>query len=350
MSRPRPTKSLKNVTSASKSVLLVDGNSVLKTACHGASDLMYDGINIGGIYQFVMIIRKIISNHNYDECIIFWDDKSNGYLRNDIYKDYKENRKTQDDFQTVLEKSIPFQREYVKNLTELFGIKNYSTPRVEADDCIAYYCLNTLNDVTVVTRDMDLCQLISKNVRVYLLHKKKYFNEYSFKDEYGYSPNNILTFKTICGDSSDSIEGITLLKEKGLINLFPEITDRHVKYTEVVEYGKKLLLERKKNKQKPLKKIENLVKGINKKNIKRIFELNEKLVDLSEPIISDKGKKDIELIVLCEYDTKKIDEKLILDSIKNVGIDNLFFGYDGYYNFLKPFIDLKNRFNKIKKQ
>ena len=40
--------------------LVVDGDSLLKTAYHGAKDLYYKGNHIGGIFQFLTMLRKVI--------------------------------------------------------------------------------------------------------------------------------------------------------------------------------------------------------------------------------------------------------------------------------------------------
>ena len=39
--------------------LLVDGDSLLKTAYFGAKDLYYKDTHIGGIFQFLTMLRKV---------------------------------------------------------------------------------------------------------------------------------------------------------------------------------------------------------------------------------------------------------------------------------------------------
>ena len=41
--------------------LLVDGDSLLKTAYHGAKNLYYKETHIGGIFQFLTMVRKMLN-------------------------------------------------------------------------------------------------------------------------------------------------------------------------------------------------------------------------------------------------------------------------------------------------
>ena len=46
--------------------LLVDGDSLLKTAYFGAKNLYNKDIHIGGIFQFLTMLRKIIKEYRFD--------------------------------------------------------------------------------------------------------------------------------------------------------------------------------------------------------------------------------------------------------------------------------------------
>jgi len=65
---PKPTKTKKYTHT-----LLVDGDSLLKTAYHGAKDLYNKGNHIGGIFQFLTMLRKVINENRFDKVFIFWD-------------------------------------------------------------------------------------------------------------------------------------------------------------------------------------------------------------------------------------------------------------------------------------
>jgi 5'-3' exonuclease len=73
--------------------LLVDGNSLFKRSILGAKDVYNQKQeHIGGVYQFITVIRKLLDDDLYHKVIVFWDGKLSGKLRYNIYKDYKSNR------------------------------------------------------------------------------------------------------------------------------------------------------------------------------------------------------------------------------------------------------------------
>jgi hypothetical protein len=46
--------------------LLVDGDSLIKTAYYGAKNLYSNGIHIGGIFQFLTMLRKMLNENRFD--------------------------------------------------------------------------------------------------------------------------------------------------------------------------------------------------------------------------------------------------------------------------------------------
>lgn len=56
---------MQNITTRT---LLVDGNYLLKRSYHGAKHLYNaKGENIGGLYQFLVMVRKLIKEHNINK-------------------------------------------------------------------------------------------------------------------------------------------------------------------------------------------------------------------------------------------------------------------------------------------
>ena len=77
----------------SKNVLLVDGNALYKRGFMGAkNEYNRHGQHIGGIYQFITVLRKLIDENLYHKVFVFWDGEFSGKLRWEIYKDYKSGR------------------------------------------------------------------------------------------------------------------------------------------------------------------------------------------------------------------------------------------------------------------
>jgi DNA polymerase-1 len=169
----KPKKNKENLIENKYNHLYIDGNSLFKTSYHGSKDEYNKfGEHVGGIYQFFTMLRKMLNEDIYHKVIILWDGKFSGKLRYQIYKDYKSNRLK--DWETGIrvdeDKNLIVQQYIIKEYIEEIGIRQYEDDIVEADDLIAYLVSKNKknNNITIVTNDRDLCQLIDTNVRVYL--------------------------------------------------------------------------------------------------------------------------------------------------------------------------------------
>ena len=329
--------------------LLVDGNNLIKIGFHGVKDFFHSGKHVGGVWHFLNTLRRFIDVENFDKVLVFWDGEDNSSARKILYPQYKENRKTS--FDATQESSIREQKERVKQYLEELFIRQILVDKNEADDLIAYYCqISPDEEKTIFSGDRDLTQLISENVRVYLPDTKKY---YGFGDkiklkEIELPHYNIKTYKILVGDKSDNINGIYFLGEKTLIKLFPEILDREVNITDILNKAELLHKEDKDNKL-----LQNLLSGKTKSGIfgEEFFEINEKIVNLSNPLINEDGKN-----VVHEYYSETLDPdgRGHRNVIKMMMEDGFFKflpkGDNAWIYFLTPFLKLtrkeKRKFKK----
>ena len=76
-------------------VLLVDGNALFKQAYYGAKNEYTakseheEYIHVGGLVQFLRILRNFLFDHYYNKVYVFWDGLLSGQKRFDIYPEYK---------------------------------------------------------------------------------------------------------------------------------------------------------------------------------------------------------------------------------------------------------------------
>ena len=163
---------------------------------------------------------------------------------------------------------------------------------VEGDDLIAYYVQHKKPNekVVIVSGDRDLTQLIRDDVCQYIPSMKKFITPDNSVNELGMTHENVLVKKILCGDASDNIKGIKGMGEQTLLKLFPEMKNKKTSLEAVIARSKELLEERKANKKKPLKSLENVVNcvtdGVQGKDI---YEINKKIIDLSEPLLTDEA-------------------------------------------------------------
>ncbi len=346
--RKRPPKSGK--VKKYKNTLLVDGNALFKRGFIGArNEYNRNGKQIGGIYQFLTILRKLLTEDLYHKVFNFWDGEFSGKLRWDIYKDYKSGRGKDyvngtkpEDLEEVLQRGIVF------NYLEELYIRQLLDACVESDDFIAYYCKLKKDDekITIVTSDRDLCQLIDDNVRVYLLDLKTYVDKYTFMYYFKYHYTNVALIKILCGDNSDSIKGIKRLGEGTLLKHFPELNKRKVTLDEILEKSKILQQERVNNKKKPLQIFDNIVNSITDGiQGKDIYQINTKLIDLTNPLLTEGSIKEMHDLMNSKLsDDRSI--KSVYKMLKKDGIDILL-GEHRYNNYLLPFKKLIEREKKI---
>ena len=329
--------------------LIIDGNNLLKIGFHGVRDFYHEGRHVGGTWHFINTIRRFIEEQNFDKVVVFWDGDSNSSARKLIYPQYKEHRRS--DFNEFKQDSFNEQKERIKQYLEEMFVRQIVIDNNEADDLIAYYCQISEDEIkTIFSGDKDLTQLISDKVSIYSPNSKQvYKNGDKIKIQYHEFPHqNIKTYKILSGDKSDNIDGIYYLGEKTLVKLFPELLDRTVTITDILLKAETLLKEDKDNKA-----LQNLLSGKTKTGVygEEFFIINEKIVDLSKPLITDEAK---ELVGLYYRESLDPDGRGYKNLLKMMMQDGFFKflpkGDDAWVNFVRPFMKLTRKEKRNYKQ
>jgi DNA polymerase-1 len=322
--------------------LLVDGNNLVKIGFHGVKDYYHNGKHIGALWHFVNTIRRFIDEQNFDKVVVMWDGDDNSSTRKLIYPQYKEQRRDRDNEYKL--DSFTEQKERIKQYLEDCYVRQINVDNNEADDLIAYYCQISDNEQkTIYSGDKDLTQLISDKVSVYYPRTKETYQLGSkIKcDIYEFPHQNIKTYKILSGDKSDNIDGISGLGEKTLIKFFPELLEKPVTITDILQKAENLLKENKNNKT-----LQNLISGKTKSGVhgKEFFTINEKIINLSNPLITDDAK---ELVELYYKETLDPDGRGHRNLIKMMMEDGFFKylpkGDDAWVNFVRPFMKLTRK-------
>ena len=300
--------------------LLVDGNNLLKISLVDKR-MNQEGKEYGAIFLFLRQLGQLLQKKDFNYCVVCWDGYNSGVLRYNYYNDYKANRDKHyemasgvSDYDKYInnycknilkhrnkkevkrietdDECFQRQREILQDILENLCIRQFIFDDVEGDDLIAYYVQhkNKNERVVIVSGDRDLTQLINDEVCQYIPSLKKFVSPKNSIEELGMTHENTLVKKIICGDVSDNIKGIKGLGEQTLLKLFPEMKDKKVTLEAVVERSKELLEERKADKKKPLKSLENIVNGVTDGiQGKDIYKINKKIIDLSEPLLTDEA-------------------------------------------------------------
>jgi 5'-3' exonuclease len=321
--------------------LLIDNSNLFKIGFHGVKDFYHEGRHVGGIWHFLNTIRRFIEEHNFDKVVAIWDGEDNSSSRKLLYPQYKENRRVNKNFN---EESYHQQRQRIKQYLEETFVRQIDIPNNEADDLIAYYCQISPNEEKMIfSDDKDLTQLISDKVSVYSPSQKKvYKNGDKIKIEGIEIPHqNITTYKILSGDKSDNIDGIYYLGEKTFIKLFPEILDKEVSVSDILTKAELMLKEDKENTT-----LKNLLTGKTKNGIfgDEFFVINEKIVDLSNPLINDDGKEIVELYYTETLDPEGRGYKNLMKMMMEDGLFKYLPKRDNeWVKFLTPYLKLARK-------
>jgi 5'-3' exonuclease len=210
-------------------ILIVDGMALLFRSFFATSAMGHffpnaAGVPTNGVQGFARHSMTAMSLFNPTHMAVCWDMGAHTF-RNDLYDGYKANRPAPP------EELVP-QFDMARSVSELIGWKSYGEPGMEADDLIGSMVTNWEGkaDITIVSGDRDLLQLLRPGVKVALI--KKGYSEYDiytderFIEEYGITPLQYIDKKAFTGDAADGYPGVkgigpktalTLLKQYGSI-------------------------------------------------------------------------------------------------------------------------------------
>lgn len=338
--------------------LLIDGSNILELSSLGDNTVSSDGKPIGGVFQFFLQLKVLLQKGNFRYVYVFWDGKNSGQLRYNLNRDYKANRDKDfeeeglSDYMKEVNKRVKFmqnkffkkedpiklqekqkhkeifywQRDIIMQMLEELFVRQCVCEETEADDFIGYYVSRKKPNekIVIVSNDRDLTQLIAEDVIVYVQSLKAFVNTKNHTDIMGYNYQNVVLKKMICGDTSDNIKGIKGVGEKTLLTNFDEIKKRKVTLEEVIEKAKFINKERVKNKKKPLKWAENIVNRVTDGcQGEKIYEINEKIIDLKKPLMSTEAKELLESIMYAPIDPTDRNMENLYNIIIEYNIDKL---------------------------
>src|SRR4051812_47008588 len=169
------------------------------------------------------MLVKLVSEYGVKPTLVVWDAGTSG--RDEVYGEYKAGRRERPD---LLSEQWP----HLHPLVDAFGYRNIRVDGFEADDVIASVTREAHArgiEVTVVTGDRDLFQLIEPGVKVMAtsrgITETKVYDHQAVVDRYGIPPALIPDFTGLKGDTSDNIPGVPGIGEKTASTLLQEYGD-----------------------------------------------------------------------------------------------------------------------------
>ena len=220
-----------------KRLLLVDAYGLIYRAFHAIPPLTNSrGLLTNAAFGFTSILLRAIADAHPERAIVAFDAPGATH-RHERFPAYKAQRPSMPD---ELRSQVPL----VRDLVAALGLPLLEAPGYEADDVIGTIAEQARREgweVLIVSGDLDMLQLVGPNVS--LLHTAKggadamvTYDPAKIFERYGLTPEQIVDFKSLKGDSSDNIPGVPGVGEKTaakLIAAFGSLTGLYERLDEV---------------------------------------------------------------------------------------------------------------------
>lgn len=185
-------------------ICLIDGSGYIFRAFF-ASPMMTnpEGLPVNAVYGFLNMFLSLTKNIDCDYCLVLFDAKRQNF-RNEIFSEYKATR-------PELPAELKPQFALIHETVEALNLHWLQMEGYEADDLIATYtniALKEGKEVTIVSADKDLMQLIRPGVTFYDSMKNKFFTPEDVKEKFGVYPEHVTDVQALAGDSTDNIPGV----------------------------------------------------------------------------------------------------------------------------------------------
>ena len=191
---------LSRINNVMKKLHIIDGSGYIFRAYYGLPTLTdKDGHNVNAVYGVLKMLMRIL--HEKPDYLLVARDAPVKTRRHEKDSTYKAQR-------PPLPDDLKPQIRLIKELVEEINLPFQVSPWYEADDIIYTYARRGVEHwchVTIYSSDKDLKQLLGDNVVFKDPMKGTITNEQTFVQEYWFTPQLIVDYLALIGDSSDNI-------------------------------------------------------------------------------------------------------------------------------------------------
>ncbi len=179
-----------------------------------------DGVPVNAVFGFTNMLAKLLREHVGTHFAVIFD-AGRTTFRNRLYDAYKAHRPPPPD------ELIP-QFALVREATDAFCVPAIELADWEADDLIAAYAREATQaggQVTIVSSDKDLMQLIRPGVEMLDPIRQKPIGPAEVMEKFGVPPEKMIDVQALIGDSTDNVPGIPGIGPKRAAELVNEHGD-----------------------------------------------------------------------------------------------------------------------------
>jgi DNA polymerase-1 len=202
-------------------LILIDGSGFIFRAFHALPPMSRpDGTPVNAVFGFTNMLAKLLREHVGTHIAVIFD-AGRITFRNRLYDAYKAHRPPPP------EELIP-QFALIREATAAFCVPAIELADWEADDLIAAYAVaaeDAGGQVTIVSSDKDLMQLIRPGVEMLDPIKQKPIGPAEVMEKFGVTPDKMVEVQALIGDSVDNVPGVPGIGPKGAAQLINEFGD-----------------------------------------------------------------------------------------------------------------------------
>ena len=198
---------------------LLDGSSYIYRAYYGIRDLATaDGMPTNAVFGFTKMLLGLLQEQCPDYLAVVFDPPREETFRREIYPEYKANRDS-------VPEDLLLQIPYIKQVLRALNIPALEASGFEADDLIATLARQSAAaglEVTVVTGDKDLLQIVGERIGLLDTMKDKRSGAQEVLERFGVPPELVPDVLGLAGDTSDNIPGVPGIGEKTAAELIQQ--------------------------------------------------------------------------------------------------------------------------------
>src|SRR3954451_25143148 len=250
VAEPKPAPS-----SVPQHVFLIDGSGFIFRAYFARAkdpkaerfQRKSDGMPTEVVMIFSNMLDKYLRETDADHIAVIFDASGRSF-RNEIYGEYKANRREMPD-------DLAPQLKHVRRAAEAFGVCQIEMEGFEADDLIATYARHAIEagaKVTILSSDKDMMQLVSDD-RVLMRGPVtgRPIGDTEVREKFGVGPDKVIDVQALCGDSTDNVPGVPGIGVKTaaeLINVYGDLETLLARTNEIKQPKRRqTLVENEKN-------------------------------------------------------------------------------------------------------
>ncbi len=193
-----------------QTVYVIDSHSLIYQVFHALPEMTSPrGEPVGAVFGFVRDLIYLLEVKRPDYLLCAFDMPGKTF-RHEMYDQYKVQRSA------MPEDLIP-QIPAIRRVLGAMGIPALGCESFEADDILATVArhIDSLDgQCYVVTSDKDCRQLITDRVKLYNIRKDAVYDRDSLESDWGISPEQVVDFQALVGDSVDNVPGVPLIGPK----------------------------------------------------------------------------------------------------------------------------------------